>query len=96
MVYSKILSARILDPTQITILRRNQPFSNVDTTDIFGLCVTTMILNFHDIPSTPTNKHKNHSNLLFDLISFQDATELFVHPNLIGEPLSPKSNFTFP
>ena len=48
-----------------------------------------------DIPSIPIDNFKNHYVLVFDLISMQDATEIYLYPEVVGEPLRLELNFTF-
>ena len=53
-------------------------------------------MNFqNDIPSIPIDNFKDHSVLVFDLISMQDVTENCHYPELVGEPLRLEVNFTF-
>ena len=54
-------------------------------------------MNFQDdIPSVPIDNSEDHYVLMFDLTSMQDATENCHYPELVGEPLRPELNFTFP
>ena len=54
-------------------------------------------VNFRDdIPSIPLDNFKDHYVLVFDLTSMQDATENCQYPELVGEPLRPELNFTYP
>ena len=54
-------------------------------------------MNFQDdIPSIPIDDFKDHSVLVFDLTSMQDATENYHYPELIGEPLRLELKFTQP
>ena len=54
-------------------------------------------MNFqYDIPSILIDKFKHHYLLVFDLTSMKDATEIVHYPELVGEPLRPELNFTFP
>ena len=64
------------DLRQIRILRRGQLIVAFDAADNCRLYVTTMkAMNFHDdIPSVPIDNFKDHSVLVFDLTSMQDAT----------------------
>ena len=48
-----------------------------------------------DIPSIPIDNIKDHYVLVFDLTSMQDATENFLYPELVGEPLRLELNFNF-
>ena len=86
------------DLRQIRILRGGQPFLDFDTADNCRLYVTTMkAMNFQDdIPSIPIDDFKDHYVLVFDLSSIQDATENFLYPELVGEPLRLELNFTHP
>ena len=49
-----------------------------------------------DIPSIPGDKFKDHYVPVFELISMQDATEIFLYPKLVGEPLRLELNFIDP
>ena len=86
------------DLRQIRILRRNQPIEDFDAADNCRLYVTKMEANNFedDIPSIPYNNFQDHYVLVFDLTSMQDATENCHYPELVGEPLRLKLNFTFP
>ena len=86
------------DLGQIRILREGQPIVDFDATDNCRLYVTTMeAMKFQDdIPSIPIDNFKDHYVLVFDLTSIQDATENCHYPELVGEPLRPELNFTFP
>ena len=54
-------------------------------------------MNFQDdIPSVPIDNFKDHYVLVFDLTSMQDATQNCHYTELVGEPLRPELNFTFP
>ena len=54
-------------------------------------------MNFQDvIPSIPTDNFRDHSVLVFDLTSMQDAFENFHYTDLVGELLRLHLNFTFP
>ena len=54
-------------------------------------------MNFQDdIPSIPVDNLKDHYVLVFDLDSFQSATENCYYRELFGEPLRLQLNFTFP
>ena len=54
-------------------------------------------MNFQDdIPSIHIDNFKDHYMLVFDLTSMQDATENCHYPELVGEPLRLKLNFTNP
>ena len=83
---------------QIRILRGGQPIVDFDAADNCRLYVTTMkAMNFQDdIASIPIDKFRDPYLLVFDLTSMQDATENFYYPELVGEPLRPDLNFTFP
>ena len=65
------------DLRQIRILRGGQPIVDFDTPDNCRLYVTNMkAMNCQDDnPSIPTDNFKNHSVLVFDLTSLQDAIE---------------------
>ena len=53
--------------------------------------------NFQDdIPPIPNDNFKDHSVLMFDLTSMQDANENCHYPELVGEPLKLELNFNFP
>ena len=53
--------------------------------------------NFQDdIPSIPIDNFKEHSVLVFELTSMQDANEKCHDPELVGEPLKLELNFNFP
>ena len=86
------------DLRQIRILRGGQPIVDFGASDNCRHYVTTMkAMNFQDdIPSIPIENFKNHYVLVFDLTSMQDATENCHYPELVGEPLRPELNFTFP
>ena len=77
------------DLRQIRILRGGQPIVDFDNADNCRLYVTTMkAINFQDdIPSIPIDDFKDHSVLVFDLTSMQDATENCHYLELVGEPL---------
>ena len=77
------------DLRQIKILRGGQPIVEFDAADNCRLYVTTMkAMNFQDdISSFRNNNFKDHSVLVFDLTSMQDATENCPYPELVGEPL---------
>ena len=83
---------------QIRILRGVQPIVDFDAADNCHFHVTTMkAMNFlDDIPSIPIDNFKDHYVLVFDLTSMQEATENCHYPELVGEPLRLKLNFTFP
>ena len=54
-------------------------------------------MNFlDDIASLPFEDFKNHYVLVLDLTSIQDAIESNHYLELVGEPLRPELNFTFP
>ena len=86
------------DLRQIRILRGGQPIVDFDSADNVCLYVTTMkAMNFQDdIPSIPIDDFKDHYVLVFDLTSTQDATQNCHYPELVGEPLRLKLNFTNP
>ena len=86
------------DLRQIKILRGGQPVVDFDAVDNCRLYVTAMeAMNFEDeIPSIPIDNFKDHYILVSDLASRQDATEKFLYPELVGEPLRLQLNFTFP
>ena len=86
------------DLRQIRILRGGQPIEDFDTADNCRLYVNTIrAMNFQDdIPSIPIDDFKDHSVLVFDLTSMQDATENYHYPELIGEPLRLELKFTQP
>ena len=53
-------------------------------------------MNFQDdIPSIPIDNSKDHYLIVFDLTSMQGATGNCHYPELVGEPLRLKLNFTF-
>ena len=83
---------------QIRILRGGQPIVDFDAAENCRLYVTTMkIMNFQNgIPLIPIDNFKDHYILVFDLTSMQDATESCHYPELVGESLRLKLNFTFP
>ena len=70
------------DLRQIRILRGGQPLVDFDAADNCRLYVTTMkAMNFRDdIPSIPIDNFKDHSVLVFDLTSMQDANENCHYP----------------
>ena len=78
--------------------RGGQPIAKPDAADNCRLYVTTKrAMNFQDdIPSTLIDNFKDNQVLVYDLTSMKDATEKFFHPELVGEPLRLKLNFTFP
>ena len=82
---------------QIRILRGAQLIEDFDAADNCRLFVTAMkALNFEDdIPSLPIDSFKDDCVLVFDLTSMQDATENCQYPELVGEPLRLRLNFTF-
>ena len=84
--------------TQIRILRGGQPIVDFVAADNCRLSVTTMkAMNFQaDIPSIPTYNFKDYFVLVFDLTSMQDAAEKCHYPELFGEPLRLKLNYSFP
>ena len=86
------------DLRKIRLLRGGQPIVYVDAADNCRLYVTTTdAMNFQDdILSIPIDNVKDHQVLVFDLTSMQDATENCHYPELVGEPLRLKLNFTFP
>ena len=86
------------DLRQIRRLGGGQPIVGFDAPDDCRLYVTTMkAMNSEDyIPSIPIDNFKNHYELVFDLTSMQGATEKFHYPGLVGEPLRPELNSTFP
>ena len=49
-----------------------------------------------DIPSIPVDNFQDHSVLVFDLTSMQDATEHCHYPKLVGEPLRLELYFSSP
>ena len=54
-------------------------------------------MNFkEDIPSIRIDDFKDHSLLVFDMTSMQDATEKCHYPEPVGEPLRLELNFTHP
>ena len=83
---------------QIRIVRGVQPYVHFDAADNCRLYVTKMkAMNCQgDIPWIPIDNFKNHSVLVFDLTSLQDATEHCRYPELVEEPLRLELNFTFP
>ena len=83
---------------QIRILKGGQTIVDFDTADNCRLYVTTMkAMNFQDdIPSIPIDDFKDHYVLVFDLTSVQDAIESCQNPELLGEPLRLKPNFSNP
>ena len=86
------------DLRQVRILRGGQLIVDFYTADICRLYVTTMkAMKFQDdIPSTPIDDFKDHSVLVFDLTSMQDATENRHYLELVGKPLRLELNFTHP
>ena len=86
------------DLRQNRILRGCQPVVDFVAADNCRLYITTMkAMHFQDeIPSIPIDNFKDHYVLVFDLTSMQDATENCQYPELVGEPLRLKLNFTFP
>ena len=53
-------------------------------------------MNFQDvIPSISINNSKDHSVIVFDLTSVQDATENFHYAQLVREPMRLELNFFF-
>ena len=54
-------------------------------------------MNFQDeILSLLIDNFKDHHVIVFDLTSMQDATGNCHYPELVGEPLRPELNFTYP
>ena len=54
-------------------------------------------MNFqNEIPSIPVDNFKDHYVLVFDLTSFQIATENCHNRELVGEPMRLETKFTFP
>ena len=86
------------DLRQIRILRRGQPIVDVDAVDKSRFYIMTMkAMNFQDyFPLRSIDTFKEHSVLLFDWTSMQDATEICHYPELVGEPLKLELNFIFP
>ena len=86
------------DLRQFRILGGGQPIVDFDTADKCRLYVTTMkAVSFQDdIPSIRIDDFKDHYVLVFDLTSWQDATENCHDPELVGEPLRLELNFTNP
>ena len=80
------------------MLRGGQPIVDFDVADNCRLYVTRMkAMNFQgDIPSIPIDNFKDHYVLVFDLTSMQDATENFLYPELVEEPLRLERIFTYP
>ena len=78
--------------------RGGQPIVHFDAESNCRLHVTTLkALKLQDeILSIPTDNFKDHYILLFDLASMQDATKIGHYPELVGEPLRPELNYTFP
>ena len=83
---------------QILILRGCQPFVDFQAADNCRLKVTPgKAMNFqNDISTIPNDNLKDHHVLVFDLTAIQDDTENNYHPELVGEPLRPELDFTFP
>ena len=53
--------------------------------------------NFQDdIPKISIDTLKDHYVVVLDLTSMLDATEKSHYPELVGEPMRPELNFTFP
>ena len=79
-------------------IRGGQPIVDFDAGDNCRLYVTTMkAMNFQDnIPSISIDNFKHRYVLVFNLTSMQEATENFLHPELVGEPLRLELNFTLP
>ena len=83
---------------QIRKITGGQPIKYFDAADNCRLYVTTMkAVNFQDdIPSILVDNFKDRHVLVFDLTSMQYATEIFHHPELVGEPLKYELKFTYP
>ena len=86
------------DLRQTRYLRGGQPIVDFDAGDNGRLFVITKkSMNFRDdIPSIPTDNFKDHYVLVFALTSMQDATENCHYPEIIGGPLRPELNITYP
>ena len=86
------------DLKQLKKLRGGQPIVDFDAADNCRFFVTTMeAMNFQDvIRSIRIDNFKDHYVLVFDLTSMPDATKNSHFPELVGEPLRPELNFTFP
>ena len=87
-----------LDLRLIRILRGGQPNVDFDTADNCRLYVSTMKgMNFQDdILSISNDDFNDHYVLVFNLTWMQDATKNCHYPELVGEPLRLKPNFTHP
>ena len=78
------------------MVRGGQPIIDFVAANIYRLYVRKMkAVNFQDdITSIPTDFFKEHSVLLFDLTSMQDALKNFPQPDSVEKPLKLKLNFT--
>ena len=78
-------------------LRGVQPFVHFDAAENCILYVTSMkSVKFQvDISSIPIDNFNDHSVLVFDSTSMQDATENCNYPELVREPLKLELRFTF-
>ena len=82
---------------QVRILRGGQPISDFDSADNCLYVTTMKAMNFqYDIPSISIDDFKDHSVLMFDLTSMQDATENCHYCEFVGEQLRMELNFTHP
>ena len=79
-------------------LRSGQLFIQSDAASNCRLHVATMkaMIFQDDIPSIPIDSFTDHSVLVFDLTSMQDASENCDNPKLVGQPLRLELNLTFP
>ena len=86
------------DLTQIRTLRGGESMVDFDAADNCRFYVRTMkaMIFPDDISSIPIDIFKDHYLLLFDIISIQDANDVFHYPEPVGEPLRLELNFTFP
>ena len=86
------------DLRQSRKLRGGQQIVDFEAADNCRLYVTTKTaMKFQDdIPSMPIDNFKDHYKPVFDLTSMQVATGNCHNLELVGEPLRPELNSTFP
>ena len=83
---------------ELIIIQGGRAIVSSDTTSPCRPYVTTMKamhLN-EDFPAPPMEDFQNHSILVFDLTSLQDASEQLHYPELSGESLRLEMFFQFP
>ena len=83
---------------ELRIIRGGRVIVSLDTTCPCRPYVTTMkAMQFNEgFPARPLEAFQNHYNLVFDMISLQDAAEQLHYPELSGESLRLEMFFQFP